>query len=141
MGVSTRVVFVRILALAAAARAATTTTSLAELVNGIPTCVAGCPENIHEAIGCDAADLECLCSDVASLVAHIGPCIIKNGCDINDASGDGSEIASASKVLEAAIASQSTTDAASSTSTNAAGNIGYGVVKALAAGAVAALVV
>lgn len=51
------------------------------------------------------------------------------------------EIASASEVLDKAIATQTTTDSASSTSSNAAGNIGYGIVKALAVGAVAALVV
>lgn len=53
---------------------------------------------------------------------------------------DDAEIVSASKVLDAAIVTQATTDAPS-TSTNAAGNVGYDTIKVLAAGAIAALVI
>ncbi|KAJ4223268.1 hypothetical protein FSOLCH5_005078 [Fusarium solani] len=161
MGFPTNTILFRILALAVAVRATTTVstpkpTTLPGLVSEIPSCVAGCLETIHEQIGCDAANLECLCSDVGSLVAKMGPCIIKHGCELDEASDgtdlirpicdrmgdkpDDAGIVSASKVLDAAIAAQATTDA-SSTSTNAAGNVGYNTIKVLAAGAVAALVI
>ncbi|KAL2692549.1 hypothetical protein Neosp_002959 [[Neocosmospora] mangrovei] len=86
----------------------------------------------------------------------MGPCIIKHGCELDEASDgtdlirpicdrmgekpDDAEIVSASKVLDAAIATQATADT-SSTSTNAAVNVAYDTIKVLAAGAVAALVI
>lgn len=93
MGFPTNNTFFRIIALAVAVCATTTAstpqpTTLPGLVSGIASCVAGCLENIHKQIGCDAANLECLCSEVPSLVAKMGPCIIKHGCELDEASGE-----------------------------------------------------
>ncbi|UPK96529.1 hypothetical protein LCI18_007464 [Fusarium solani-melongenae] len=161
MGFPTNTILFRILALAVAVCATTTATTpkpttLPGLISEIPSCVAGCLESIHEEIGCDPANIGCLCSDVGSLVAKMGPCIIKHGCELDEASNgtdlirpvcdrmgdkpDDAEVVSASKVLDAAIATQATADA-SSTSTNAARNVGYDTIKLFAAGAVAALVI
>ncbi|RSL56811.1 hypothetical protein CEP53_006676 [Fusarium sp. AF-6] len=161
MGFPTNTMFIRIVALAVAVHATTTAsapkpTTLPVLVSEVPSCVAGCLESTHEEIGCDAANIECLCSEVASLVAKMGPCIIKHGCELDEASDgtdlirpicdrmgdspDDAEVVSASKIFDAAIATQATADA-SSTSTNAAGNVGYDMFKVLAAGAIAALVI
>lgn len=69
-----------------------------------------------------------------------GTDLIRPICDRMGDKSDDAEIVSASKVLNAAIATQATADV-SSTSTNAAGNVGYDAIKVLAAGAVAALVI
>lgn len=74
------------------------------------------------------------------LTSQDGTDLIRPICDRMGDKPDDAGIVSASKVLDAAIAAQATTDA-SSTSTNAAGNVGYNTIKVLAAGAVAALVI
>jgi hypothetical protein len=86
--------------LAFAAQASTTAsvptqTSLPALVSQIPSCVAGCLENIHKAIGCNPADLKCLCSDEASLVTKMGICTVKEGCGTEVDSGEFTAIGSA----------------------------------------------
>jgi hypothetical protein len=76
------------LALSSLVQATTTTgnpqppqsTDLPGLVSQVPSCVAGCLDIIHEGLGCDRADIKCLCSDEPSLVAKMGLCVVAQKC-------------------------------------------------------------
>ncbi|KAH6683484.1 hypothetical protein F5X68DRAFT_242280 [Plectosphaerella plurivora] len=112
-----------------------TTTSLPELVSAVPACIFACLPKVGEEIGCSATDFDCICSDSASFIAHLGPCILRGSCGLDDAeegtnlftsicnvvssSPPSAVVASASSIVTAAIAKASDA-AASPTSTNAA---------------------
>lgn len=74
-----------LLALSGLVQATTTTgnpraTDLPGLVSQVPSCVAGCLDIIHEGLGCDRADIKCLCSDEPNLVAKMGLCVVAQKC-------------------------------------------------------------
>ncbi|KAH6990160.1 hypothetical protein EDB80DRAFT_882167 [Ilyonectria destructans] len=107
------------------AQTETTTTSsasstdLPSLLSQVPDCILGCLPDVGEEIGCKSTDLECLCSDIGALVAHMATCVPGNKCgikDVNDgidllrpvcdamSSSPGSAaVASASSIITAAI--------------------------------------
>ncbi|KAF5254105.1 hypothetical protein FANTH_987 [Fusarium anthophilum] len=136
--------------LAIAAQAITTVsspnqTSLPALVSQVPSCVAGCLGVVYDSIGCDAGDIVCLCIHKASLISKVGLCIVGAQCDFEDATGSTdivrdmcklvaedpgtAVIASASRILDAVVASATVSAASAPTSTNAAGLVGYDIVK------------
>ncbi|KAM5352640.1 hypothetical protein ACJ41O_005362 [Fusarium nematophilum] len=111
----------------AIAQAETTTTAssasstnLPNLVSKVPECILGCLPKVGEEIGCKSTDLECLCSDIGALVAHVATCIPRHECDLDDASAgadllrpvcdavgsspDAAAVSSASSIITAAIA-------------------------------------
>ncbi|CEI66055.1 hypothetical protein FVEN_g4534 [Fusarium venenatum] len=134
-----------------------TQTSLPALASQVPNCVAVCLGNLHEAIGCDAGDIVCLCKSKASLISKVGLCVIGSQCDFEDASSSTdivrdmcdlvaedpgmAVIASASKVLDAVVASATISATEEPTSTNAAGSVTYDVIKAVVVGAAAAFAI
>ncbi|CEF74433.1 hypothetical protein FGSG_02181 [Fusarium graminearum PH-1] len=154
------VLFTSIVAIAAQATTAVsspTQTSLPGLASQVPNCVAVCLRNLHESIGCDVGDIVCLCKSKASLISKVGLCVVGSQCDFEDASSSTdivrdmcdlvaedpgtAVIASASKVLDAVVASATTSDIEAPTSTNAAGLVAYDVVKVVVVGAAAAIAI
>ncbi|RGP71291.1 hypothetical protein FSPOR_3412 [Fusarium sporotrichioides] len=123
----------------------------------VPSCVAVCLGKVHEAIGCDEGDIVCLCKSKTSLISKVGLCVVGSQCDFEDASSSTdilqdmcdlvaddpgtAVIASASKVLDAVVASATVSATDSPTSTNAAGSVAYDVIKVVVVGAAAAFAI
>ncbi|KAH8675064.1 hypothetical protein BGZ61DRAFT_591370 [Ilyonectria robusta] len=66
-------------------------TDLPGLLSQVPNCILGCLPKVGEEIGCKSTDLECLCSDIGALVAHMATCVPGSGCGIKDVS-DGTDL-------------------------------------------------
>uniref|UniRef100_A0A0D2Y3H7 CFEM domain-containing protein n=1 Tax=Fusarium oxysporum (strain Fo5176) TaxID=660025 RepID=A0A0D2Y3H7_FUSOF len=114
-------------------------------------------ESFTKSIGCDAGDIVCLCKHKASLISKVGLCIVGAQCGFEDATGSTdivrdmcdlvaedpgtAVIASASKVLDAVVASATVSAESASTSTNAAGPVTYDVFKVVVVGAAAAFAI
>lgn len=135
---------------------------LPSLVSQLPECALGCLDTAAKSIGCDAADLTCLCSKSQDFIDAIGPCIfLSSGCTSDEQSQisslassicndvvnnpNSTELASASNYLTSAMA---TATGASASSTSASGNAavrtdfpiaGMGIMGAAAAIAALAL--
>ncbi len=65
---------------------ASTSTSLPGLVAQLPQCALSCFSTAAQGIGCAPSDFACLCSNSASLVAKLGPCIVLSSCSTDDIS-------------------------------------------------------
>lgn len=79
------------------APATTTTGDVAGLVSQLPECALGCLSSAATDIGCNAADLTCLCSKSSDLISSIAPCIlISSGCS-GDQQNRKSHVGSSSK--------------------------------------------
>ncbi|KAI7763182.1 hypothetical protein LZL87_012219 [Fusarium oxysporum] len=154
------ILFTSIVAIAAQATttvSSPTQTSLPALASQVPSCVAGCLGVVHESIGCDVGDIVCLCIHKASLISKVGLCIVGAQCGFEDATGSTdivrdmcdlvaedpgtAVIASASKVLDAVVASATVSADSAPTSTNAAGPVAYDVVKVVVVGGAAAFAI
>ncbi|KAK7747455.1 hypothetical protein SLS53_001710 [Cytospora paraplurivora] len=117
------------------APATTTTSDVAGLVSQLPECALGCLSSAATDIGCNAADLTCLCSKSSDLISSIAPCIlISSGCSDDQQSqisslatsicnnvnnSNSSDIASASNYITSALA---TMTSGSASTTSASGN-------------------
>ncbi len=68
--------------------AATTGTTLPELIAMVPACALNCLAKASTNLGCAATDLTCVCrssvSASASLAAQLGACILLSSCDSNE---------------------------------------------------------
>ena len=61
-----------------------TATGVAGLVAQLPQCALRCFSLAASDIGCDAANLSCLCASSSELVAKIAPCLLLGACSSSD---------------------------------------------------------
>lgn len=50
--------------------------------DGMPKCAQFCIKNNTAQVGCNMTDLACQCSHLRPLIVEVAPCMIKEGCEM-----------------------------------------------------------